>query len=157
MLNAVIFWKIFRDLDSKDVISGKNIKDENIPTFFFHLCSCFTFSSWMLNVPNGCILTTRCPEYIETWKKITAMTQNWNYHIINFLVICLSLGTWPCHHEFKSCDLLLTPPLLSHLHFCCSRQESTLLDRTFLLTISILTWSNRHRSTQRIPGVAFKN
>ena len=77
--------------------------------------------------------------------------------IINFLVICLSLGTWPCHHEFKSCDLLLTPPLLSHLHFCCSRQESTLLDRTFLLTISILTWSNRHRSAQRIPEVAFKN
>lgn len=66
------------------------------------------------------------------------MTQNRNYHIINFLVICVSLGTWPCHRVFKSYDLLLTSPLLSHLHFYCNRQESTLLDRTFLLTVSVL-------------------
>lgn len=85
------------------------------------------------------------------------MTQNWNNRIINFLVICLSLGTWPCHHVFKSCDLLLTRPLLSHPHFSYNRPESTLLDRTLLLTISGLTSSYRHRSTQRSPKAAFKN
>lgn len=85
------------------------------------------------------------------------MTQNWNDPIMNFLVICLSLGTCPCCFVFKSCDLLLTPPLLSHPKFGYSRPESTLLDRTLLFTISDLASSHRCRSTQRSPKAAFQN
>lgn len=95
----------------------------------------FSFFPWILNIPNGCILTEMSRVH---WNlKINYCHDSelkLPYH--KFLSNNPSIPGHPaCHHVFKSCDLLLTPSLLAHLYFCGNRQESILLDRTLLVTI----------------------